>query len=312
MPEKDFEDSSELPDISRDARKNIFDGVRLKDINVFGRLNDVDFLGRLYDLEYLQSTDIRYSTAAADIRQHCVNNRDWDEHWFLNDARFNLMSAPPKKFIQFLCEMLHPAVRFDQDEVLKLLQHFNEHLEPHGWQLVEAEKITGRPCYKGQNIQNHHHHSVLRAQTAADALDANYMKKEIERARDAIDTDPALAIGTAKELIESCCKTILTRREVPFNKSDDLPKLTKALTKELKLTPDDIPDKARGVEIIKLILKNLSALTKYIAELRGLYGSGHGRDGEHKGLEPRHARLAVTSAIAFVDFVTETYRQRMK
>lgn len=28
------------------------------------------------------------------------------------------------------------------------------------------------------------------------------------------------------------------------------------------------------------------------------------------GLQPRHARLAVASAVAFVDFVTETYRER--
>ena len=65
-----------------------------------------------------------------------------------------------------------------------------------------------------------------------------------------------------------------------------------------------------GVATIRLILRNLSALTQYLAELRGLYGSGHGRDGKHRGLEPRHARLAVGAAVAFIDFVTETYHQR--
>ncbi|WP_425311225.1 abortive infection family protein [Leptospirillum ferriphilum] len=59
-----------------------------------------------------------------------------------------------------------------------------------------------------------------------------------------------------------------------------------------------------------MILRNLSALTKYLAELRGLYGSGHGRDGKHRGLEPRHARLSVGVAVAFIDFVTETYKER--
>ncbi|WP_383698312.1 abortive infection family protein, partial [Streptomyces sp. NPDC057494] len=46
------------------------------------------------------------------------------------------------------------------------------------------------------------------------------------------------------------------------------------------------------------------------ANLRSLYGTGHGKDGKHRGLQPRHARLAVASAVAFVDFVTETYRDR--
>jgi Abortive infection C-terminus len=89
-----------------------------------------------------------------------------------------------------------------------------------------------------------------------------------------------------------------------------LPELTKLLAKELKLVPESISDEAKGAETVRLILRNLSALTQYLAELRGLYGSGHGRDGKHRGLEPRHARLAVGAAVAFIDFVTETHHQR--
>lgn len=71
-----------------------------------------------------------------------------------------------------------------------------------------------------------------------------------------------------------------------------------------------VPNEAKGVENVRLILRNLSALPGYLTELRGLYGTGHGRDGKHRGLEPRHARLAVGAAVVFIDFVTETYRQR--
>lgn len=90
----------------------------------------------------------------------------------------------------------------------------------------------------------------------------------------------------------------------------DLPKLTKMVTKELKLVPEGISDEAKGAGTIKLLLRNLSALTQYLAELRGLYGSGHGREGKHRGLEPRHARLAVGTAVAFIDFATSTYRKQ--
>lgn len=34
------------------------------------------------------------------------------------------------------------------------------------------------------------------------------MHQEVERIEAAVDGDPALAIGTAKELIETCCKHI--------------------------------------------------------------------------------------------------------
>lgn len=96
------------------------------------------------------------------------------------------------------------------------------------------------------------------------------MQKEIERLENAVERDPALAIGTAKELIETCCKSILSKRNVQYPRSADIPELTKLLAKELQLVPDDIPEKAKGAETIRLILRNLSALTHYLAELRSL------------------------------------------
>lgn len=144
----------------------------------------------------------------------------------------------------------------------------------------------------------------------ADALNAGWMAKEIERLERAVDGDPALAIGTAKDLVESCCKSILTKREVEFSRSADLGDLAKLVAKELQLVPEGISEEARGVKNIRSVLGNLAALTHNLAELRGLYGSGHGRDGQHRGLQPRHARLAVASAVAFIDFVADTYRER--
>ncbi|MDE2726082.1 MAG: abortive infection family protein [Gemmatimonadota bacterium] len=136
------------------------------------------------------------------------------------------------------------------------------------------------------------------------------MQNAIERLENAVEHDPALAIGTAKELVESCCKTILRERKVNVPKSADMPKLTKMLAAELKLVPEEISEKAKGANTIRRILTNLSALSQYLAELRGLYGSGHGRDGKHRGLQPRHARLAVGASVAFIDFVTATHREQ--
>ena len=87
-------------------------------------------------------------------------------------------------------------------------------------------------------------------------------------------------------------------------------RLTKLVAKELGLVPEGVTDAAKGAETIRLILRNLAVLTQYLSELRGLYGSGHGRDGRHRGLQPRHARLAVGAAVSFIDFVTETFRER--
>ena len=105
-------------------------------------------------------------------------------------------------------------------------------------------------------------------------------------------------------------KYILTERGVAFSKGVDINELTKLMVKEIQLVPEGISDQAKGADNIRLILRNLTQLTNNLAQLRGLYGSGHGRDGKHRGLQPRHARLAVASAVAFIDFVADTYRQR--
>ncbi len=185
--------------------------------------------------------------------------------------------------------MVHPVVRPDRNELLALVQQFNDQLRREGWYLVEEEKIAGRPHFVAMRFQGTSARSMSRAKTVADALDAAWMQKEIERLEHSVERDPALAIGTAKELIESCCKSILSKRGVEVSRKADLPELTKALAKELRLVPEGIPDKAKGAETVRLILRNLGSLTQYLAELRGLYGSGHGRDGQHRGLEPRHA-----------------------
>lgn len=298
-------------EISRVTRQNIVDGLRIDNVIWSGRLEEVEFLERIYDLQSLPSFDVRFPDAAGDIWQHRVNNPDdWEDDWIYSDERFNLMQSSSENFLRFLCELVHPVVRPDRNQALILVQQFNDQLSKEGWRLIEKERIAGRPRFVGERILNSGGRSVSRARTVADALDAGWMQKEIERLESAIERDPALAIGTAKELVETCCKSILSKKGVTISRSDDMPKLTKTLGKELMLVPEGISDESRGANTIRLILQNLFAITHNLAELRGLYGSGHGRDGNHRGLEPRHARLAVGAAVDFIDFVTETYHQR--
>ena len=296
--------------LAKQVRVNILDGLRLENIAWYGKLDDVEFLSRLFDLKQLPSTDIRFKDAAGDIWQHRVNNEDWDRDWVYTDRRFQLEDGPEDPFLRFLCEIVHPIVRPDRDEAIKLVAHFNDQLRPVGWEIIEVERIAGRPRFAYRALSNSGQRVVSRARTVTDALDAGAMAKAIERLERAIETDPALAIGTAKELVESCCKTILAKRGVEVGKSDDLGDLTKKLSKELRLVPEGITDETKGAENIRSVLRNLAQLTNHLAQLRGLYGTGHGRDGKHRGLQPRHARLAVASAVAFIDFVAETYKHR--
>lgn len=296
--------------LSRRVRRNIIDGLKVDHIAWSGTLDDVEFLQRLWDLKALPSTDGRFENAAGDIWQHRQNNDDWDDDWIYEDDRFNLVEGPADQFLAFLAEMVHPLVRPERNHALEIVRNMNDQLRGEGWVLVEVETIAGRPRFVAKAIADAGGRAVLRARSVADALDAGSMQKAIERVENAVDRDPALAIGTAKELVESCCKSVLAKRGVSYPGGADLPALTKLVAKELGLVPEGITDAAKGAETIRLILRNLATLTQYLAELRSLYGTGHGRDGKHRGLQPRHARLAVGAAVSFIDFVTETYRER--
>jgi hypothetical protein len=138
---------------------------------------------------------------------------------------------------------------------------------------------------------------------------ARHLAEQIRRIEQAVDTDPALAIGTAKELIETCCRTILTECGRPVTGMPDLPTLTKMTLKELRLVPEGVPDQAKGGVIIKRILSNLAAIGQGLAEIRNLYGTGHGKDGRTKSIKPRHAKLAVGIASTLATFLFETHKE---
>jgi hypothetical protein len=258
---------SEGSSLPRQVRVNILDGLQLENVSWNGRLDDIEFLSRLFDLRNLPSHDSRYKDAAADIWQHCINNNDdWERDWVFSDDRFKLIDGPADTFLRFLCETVHPMVRPGRDETVKMVSHFNDQLRPAGWEIYEEERIAGRPRFAYRELTHNGKRAVTRARNVSDSLDAGWMAKAIERLERAIDGDPDLAIGTAKELVESCCKTILTKRGVLFTKSDDLGDLTKKVTKELQLVPEGITDETKGADNIRQILRNLTQIANNLAQ----------------------------------------------
>lgn len=181
--------------LPRQVRQNIVDGLKLEKVAWFGTLDDVEFLSRLYDLNGMPSNDSRYKDAAGDIWQHRFNNDDWENDWVYSDDRFKLLDGSAEAFLRFLCEVVHPVVRPSRDEAIKLVSHFNDQLRQAGWEIFEEEFIAGRPRFSYRPLRNQTARAVMRARTVADALDAGWMAKEIERLEQAVDRDPALAIG---------------------------------------------------------------------------------------------------------------------
>lgn len=296
-------------EVSQKTRREIFDGLRLEKVVWCGVMDEVEFLGRIFDLSEMPSGDHRFADAAGDIWQHRINNYDWDDDWVFGDRRFNLQGCDSSVLLDFLCQMVHPLVRPDADEAEALVEKLNGSLRRDGIVLAATGSIFGSPEYNAHPISGTVS-SVQHAKGAANVLNASWMAKEVLRIEAAVEAYPEAAIGSAKDLVESCCKTILENLGKQLPTGTNLPKLVKMTLAELSLSPANIPNSAKAAEEIKKILGSLAAITNGVAALRNLYGTGHGRAGSYNGLAPRHAKLVVISAIAFVTFVTETYQTR--
>lgn len=142
------------------------------------------------------------------------------------------------------------------------------------------------------------------------SFSSEYIEQMAQLMNATIETNPTEAIGKAKELIESCCKTILDNLGVKYKHNIEISPLIETTVKQLKLTPNDISDSAKEAEAIKSLLGNLRAIATNMATLRNAYGSGHGKSASYKGLAARHARLAVGSSITLVNFLWETYESQ--
>ncbi|UTW54473.1 abortive infection family protein [Kordiimonas sp. SCSIO 12610] len=292
------------------TRRDLFDVMIVEQVNWSGSLDETEFLSRLYNLKQIPSTDYRYSDAEGDIFQHRVNNSDWEDHWIFNDRRFALMNGDDEILLKFLAETVHPVVRPDVTSSQKLVTIYNNILINDGFEIAERARISGKPIYIGRNIGTSTIPALSAAKDTLSATDLVYVTQQITRMEAAVHNDPSLAIGTAKELIESCCKTILQEREINLGNGDDLPKLVKTTVRELKLTPNDIPDATKAADSIRKLLSNLATVAYGIAELRNKYGTGHGKAGQTRGLTSRHAKLAVGAASTLSVFLVETHRDQ--
>ena len=162
---------------------------------------------------------------------------------------------------------------------------------------------------KGWRLPAKAHAGLTPLANIAEQFTADQLHAQINRIHQAVDSDPALAIGTAKELLETACKTILADLGEQVG-TPDVGDLVKAVSKQLKLLPDDVPQQAKGADAIRKTLRSLAATVSGIAEMRNFYGSGHGQDGRARGLTPRHARLAVGAATTLALFLFETHEDR--
>ena len=203
-------------------------------------------------------------------------------------------------YADILSELSDPSESWNHEMRLSWLKQLTDTLNQDGY-TFERNRVL-----RSSNLDLE---TVIQA---TDLLDKNHFREYIDRIQHSVTTDPGLAIGSTKELIESVLKTILSQMDQSFSADDDIPKLLKQTQRVLELVPEGVDDSKKGADIIKILLSNLGQVVIKVAELRNLYGTGHGKEKLRTGLNERHARLVVGAGVTLATFLLETFELRQK
>jgi hypothetical protein len=149
------------------------------------------------------------------------------------------------------------------------------------------------------------------AEAAAARLEVTEMRRQVERIRRDLADDPEAAVGQAKDLIETTCKTILGMRGTTGEKLQ-LPKLVKQTLLHLGVDPTQLA--AAGEDSVEAhaaqtLMGGVSKVLLGADELRNARGTGHGRSGGPV-VDAALARLTVGAVLPALLYLVELYEHR--
>ena len=289
--------------ITEITKRNIFDELTASDarvINWHGRLDEIKFLQRLYKLNELPTTDARVDNMEGDIYAHRYANNDWNDWWIIDDERLGLFSDDDK-FIKFLCEMIHPVVRNNQEEIEYILDIFNRYLKQDGIEVVSENEISGRPIFNGKVIGRNNiileNEGKFTREFAIEQL--NKCDKKIK------SEDYDGAITNSRSLLEDVFADIyyIIKNE-ELKKCGDLKDDYKEIKKLLRLSPEKHTN-----DNVKQIINSFVSIIDGIDRLSNQMGDRHRRLVKP---ERHHAKLCVNSAKVIIDFLYDTVDFQIK
>lgn len=147
------------------------------------------------------------------------------------------------------------------------------------------------------------------AESVSVRLGVGEMRRQVERIRRDYSSDPEAAIGQAKELMESTCKTILGITG-DSNEKLDIPALVKQTLLHLGLDPTHVgtgPDERAA----KRLLGGVASILNGAGELRNARGTGHGRSGADL-VDASLARMSVGVVLPAIIYLIESWEAQVE
>ena len=201
--------------------------------------------------------------------------------------------------------------RPDESEVAALLKGFNEALARDGYELYASDWISGHAVYGWRRLDAFHGSAPELRLSERPLTDPAVLQEHLTRIRAGLVADPAAAISSCKNLLESLFKIILDRSGVSYGGNDDVPRLYRKVAELLALNAEAVPESARASQTSQQILRTLVTTVSSLAELRNELGIGHGQSSRSAALA-RHARLALNATVTIAEFVLDTWQARIE
>jgi hypothetical protein len=130
------------------------------------------------------------------------------------------------------------------------------------------------------------------------------LDEQLDRLRRASD-DPALSIGTAKDLLEAVAKFVLEELSAPYNPKADFAELWYLARSRLGIHPKQVAASLPGASVIQTVMQSAWNIADSVNQLRNLQGTGHGRT-LPTGVTAEMALLVVREACSIAEYVLMT------
>ena len=207
------------------------------------------------------------------------------------------VNSNPSRALKFANALLS-LLRADQsvgDKHSKEEQNLRQALVEAGFNLTDAYEI-----YEESPI------SKINFETGGRAA----IDEQLNRLQKAQD-DPALMIGTAKELLEAIAKYVLKESGMPVDKKIDFNPLIHIAVERMNMAPKSINADYEGGKCVRDIYQQALNICKELGQLRNLQGTGHGRT-LPTGVDSQTALFVVKIACLIAQLLLQEWdKQRM-
>lgn len=233
---------------------------------------------------------------AASIIEQCEFSYDYiDIAFYLDrDSHFDLYALnihAPRKILKDL-----PKYKTEIDKIEAAIKELNE--ADSGFYIRDIYWVPLKG--KAENSP-----SDAEIQKILTSIDIPHIKSAWEKAIDRRVKDPDGALTTARTLIETVCKYILTELNIEFSENDDINNLYSLTSKALGISSSQDIDKES-----KKVFGSINAIVSGVAFFRNKLGDAHGQNKKNELLLGELGELSVNLAGSICIFLIKTFEKK--